>query len=202
MARRATGYTNRGRSNVNRAANTEKTKDFRPSALQRGYPLKPAGYGISDTARVGHAAMYFQHAERFEESVESALIPRKSLGTKQNLSAFQSVEVEVVTNKQFDKTLDRVTPVGETRVTWKSDKTLLRKNNPFTMPSDIKRQSGKSKQITHDADTKFRGVRSLEDPISPASVEASDSLNFFPEDEDVKLYLHGDMLFRSVPRKE
>jgi hypothetical protein len=87
-------------------------------------------HGKSATAAVEQSAILFD-CSFIEETVEDHIVPRHSL-TRQQLLEFrpQELEFEAIKTKQRDKD-GRIVETTENRLAWRSDRTLLRRGNPF-----------------------------------------------------------------------
>lgn len=139
-----------------------------PTALAKMMPVVPNQHGASDTARVAKASIYFPNGTG-EETVKDYLIPRKSLTRQQHLNIFPvTMEVEARSTRQLDKLNGNMVGTTDNRVVWKSDRTLLRKGNPFSYPTDFKRETSRTKAIKHDPDTPFKGG-TVESPVEDMS---------------------------------
>lgn len=108
-----------------------------PAAHHAGHAH--AIHGSSSTAVAINAAKYYEGAF-IEETEETHCIPRKSLTERQLLGVFpQELETVAIPSRQITFQRDRRTgatvevsdPLVDHRLTWKSDKSLLRKGNPF-----------------------------------------------------------------------
>jgi hypothetical protein len=98
-------------------------------------------HGTSATAVLQDAAKYYA-GSFVEENRADHIIPRQSITRQQLLGIFpERVETELIPTRQLDKqTGELVETTDHSRVRWKSDKTLLRRGNPFSLPADFKRQ--------------------------------------------------------------
>jgi hypothetical protein len=98
----------------------------------------------SVTGTIEDASVYF-HGANVEETVETHVVPRKSLTVKQLLGVLpQDIEVETreLRRTQLDKRTGRMVETTDqvSNVVWRSDKTLLRKGNPFADNKPLFRQ--------------------------------------------------------------
>ena len=147
--------------NPERPANQSEIDD-RPTALRKGYPLRPSR--PTDSMILAESVARSNDHSDIAETVEAHLLPRKSLSAKLHLRILpQDLEVEARTIKrtQTTKQGDLVeTSDPSYRVTWKSDKTLLSTQKVEQMPKDFKRVTSKSK-------------RKIWQPELPATVEVS-----------------------------
>jgi hypothetical protein len=97
-------------------------------------------HGNSTANLVIDAAKYFECAT-IEENRQDHVIPRQSITRKQLLQIFpQRVETEPVPTKQLDRRSGNMVETTDNRVTWKSDRTLLRKGKPFDKIGVFKRE--------------------------------------------------------------
>lgn len=105
-------------------------------AAQDGHNL----HGTSITALAADRAKYCEISE-CEETVETHIVPRRSITRKQYLGVFPArVETEAIKTHQRDKRTGELIETTDNRIVWKSDRTLLRRGNPFSAPYDIKRK--------------------------------------------------------------
>lgn len=139
---RKRGKKTRGGQNKRRDdAETVRQKDIHsriaglPSGTHKGHAHNL--HGSSATAAIAHAAQYFE-APLIEERAETHVIPRQSITRKQLLGVFpQQLEFAPRVSRQLDKPHYkrtgeiRMIEVVDQRLAWKSDKTLLRRGNPF-----------------------------------------------------------------------
>ena len=88
----------------------------------------------TDAARVVNAAKFFECFDFNDTEVKAlGIVPRESLTSKQGLRMFpQTMETETIVTKQRDKVTGSMIEVTNQRQTWKSDKTLLRRNRPHS----------------------------------------------------------------------
>jgi hypothetical protein len=133
--------------------------------LPNGHPASysPVGPADSPTAVVEGASIHNWYAE-IDESVETHLVPRKSLERQQMLrikpQTFEYGDKLAVTTYQTDKVTGQVVKVTDyvPRVTWKSDRSLLRRDKVQQqigerLGKDItgfKRQTSSSKRIVRE----------------------------------------------------
>lgn len=97
-------------------------------------------HGTSATAVLQDAAKYYE-CSFVEENRADHIVPRQSITRQQLLGIFpQRVETEPAATRQLDKQTGELVETTDNRVRWKSDKTLLRRGNPFSLPTDFKRQ--------------------------------------------------------------
>ncbi len=118
------------------------------------------------TARAIGEAIYFDNGVTLE-TVETHLVPRKSLTDRQFLKIHSQDVIESVDQpfkiarklphgkSQVETMTGEFISGSDERVLRMSDRNLLRRNNPFSNPTDIKRLASRSKRITRDQDTQF-----------------------------------------------
>lgn len=129
--------------------------------VHHGYPSgHPASYSPRESVPSASAvvadicAPFWEKAE-IDEEIETHIVPRRSLTTKQNLRIFPpQIETETEVSTQLFKELPlspgRLTKVTNQRVTWKSDTTLLRRGIPDANWSrGLHRQTSRTKRIDY-----------------------------------------------------
>lgn len=150
-------------SEVNGKPIRERGGHFRPSR-KAFHP--PETHGKSVTALVQEAGAYLESSENVEDAPElngvtAALNPkvpalRQSLTKRQHLKLTeQTLDFERLKDTkriQFDKRTKTMVETSDPnyRVIYKSDRTLLKRGNPFAAPSDLKRQTSRTKRIIHE----------------------------------------------------
>lgn len=153
--------------------------DGLPNGTHKGHTH--AMRGVSSTAVVENAAGYFEGA-LIAETREDHIVPRQSLTRQQMIGFFpQKLEMRDEVTRQLDhKAYDGKARTAEEaikqagliqttdqRVAWKSDVTLLRKNNPFTDPEQSQATAFRREgSITVGSNTrKFtKGVENAQEP--------------------------------------
>lgn len=114
-------------------------KDDRPSALRTSQPIKPSQGEMSPTGAAEFAAKYFACAS-IEEQPETHLVPRKSITASQFLQ-FRSPELETEPMRARQLAKDGSTvETTDNRLLWKSDRSLLRGNKPFSNMAKLRRE--------------------------------------------------------------
>jgi hypothetical protein len=109
----------------------------------------------STAALVVDAAKYFACAA-IEENRDDYIVPRQSLTRRLLLEAFpQQVETAPIPTRQLDKQTGELVETTDNRITWKSDKTLLRRNKPFEQIGTFKREGSVSEGLNT---RKYRGI--------------------------------------------
>lgn len=132
----------RGGSNLRGAG--ERKRDIHshldglPSGSHSGHSHK---LGSNSTAAlVVDAAKYFECAA-IEENRDDYIVPRQSLTRRHLLGMFpQQVETAPIPTRQLDKQTGELVETTDNRITWRSDKTLLRRNKPFNEIGTFKRE--------------------------------------------------------------
>lgn len=133
-------------------------------------------HGTSATAVVLDAAKYNESA-LIDESKETHVVPRQSVTRKQLLGIFpQRFETEDQVSRQLDHVTGKMVEVHDTRTVWRSDKTLLRKGNPFKLQTKYKRDGSISVGLnTRKTRETIKGEESLTvsdaDQVIPADIE-------------------------------
>lgn len=127
--RKATGFDTRGGN------------DFRPSRKQYSET-----HGVSQTAAVLETAALRYDCSDVQETVETHLIPRKSLTEQLHLALFpRTIETEQTTTRQRDKLTGDLVTVTNNRQIWKSDRSLLIQGKPVD-ETRFKRETSRSKR--------------------------------------------------------
>lgn len=175
--------------------------NFRPSR-KAFHP--PETHGRSVTALVVEAGAYSENSENVEVAPElvgatAALNPkvpalRQSLTKRQHLKLTDQVmEFERLKDTkriQFDTRTKTMIETSDPnyRVSYRSDRTLLKRGNPFSMPADIKRQTSRTKRIVPD------------DKELPATVEVPTHILrlFYPDNVLVEHELHESKLLETI----
>ena len=121
------------------------TLDGRPAATHSNHAHSQSTAG--NAAQIIDRSVYYPGA--FEdgkvETEETHIVPRNSLTRKQMLNIMPQVrEVEPMVSRQLDKQSGKMVTVTDDRTVWRSDKSLLREANPFSYPSDFKREGSVS----------------------------------------------------------
>jgi hypothetical protein len=137
------GKTIRGKRGGKRQSfDGERCKDIHsridglPSGHNSGHAHKLKG--SSATHAIAETAKYFE-CSYSEETAETHLIPRRSLSRKQGLAFRSEMETAPLATRQITKQRDNRTgaivevadELQDNRLTWRLDKTLLRRGNPF-----------------------------------------------------------------------
>ena len=116
------------------------------------------------TARAIGEAIYFDNGVTLE-TVETHLVPRKSLTDRQFLKIHSQDVIESVDQpfkiarklphgkSQVETMTGEFISGSDERVLRMSDKNLLRRSNPFAVAKDTKRRASRSKAITSDVKT-------------------------------------------------
>lgn len=118
-------------------------KDLKDQAERRDIHSKVYGVrrhnlvGTSVTATIEDRAKYVP-GTNVEETEKDHIVPRQSLTRKQHLMVFPQT-TETVTDKarQLDHKSGNMIETTDERVTWRSDKSLLEKRNPFRNEKNI-----------------------------------------------------------------
>ena len=99
------------------------------------------------TAAIADDAVFYDCAE-VKETVETHLIPRRSITAAQGLSMFDPKrEYEPVTTRELNhKTGELETVYGDRRVVWTGDRNLLRRGTPDQFVDYEKRITSQTKQ--------------------------------------------------------
>lgn len=114
--------------------------DDRPGAVRTSQPVKPSTGNSSSTAAVHNAAIYIE-GSFVGETAETHLVPRKSLTDQQMLRLLpQQAEYEDRVSRQLDKVTGKLVTVTDRRRVWQSDRTLLKRGNPFAGDNIFKRE--------------------------------------------------------------
>lgn len=116
------------------APRVSKRTDLTDPTDLRPIDLPPTDYNptpeISNTALITELSPFFLHSSVIETE-ETHLIPRQSLGEKLNLYLLpQRFETEQLFWRQLDHRTGQMVTGSNTRVTWKSDRTLLYQDKP------------------------------------------------------------------------
>lgn len=145
-------------------------------------PFSKESHNISSTQQAFEAGIYNIYASTdkeaenpiiVEETVETHLIPRKSVSKSQHLALFDRVVTDSIelkgkiAEKVDGKLTGRMIEFTEVKTIKLSDKTLLNQTKQFPEsivdgygavinPTQLKRQESRSKRIRHDEDTIFR----------------------------------------------
>jgi hypothetical protein len=138
----------------------ERKREFNTSAHAEANKLMP---NKSETALLPNAGIFYEGdtysvIEKYNpetKQIEEFPIIERSLTTKQFLRFQRQVPTKGITlnGRQYDKRLRRLVVVSDPKVIAMSDRTLLKRGNPFKMATDIKRETSISKRIELDPDT-------------------------------------------------
>jgi hypothetical protein len=191
-------YSKRGkRGGRNQRGSADRERDIHskidglPSAHFAGHAHNL--HGSSATAAVAEKAKYCESA-LIEERADTHVIPRQSETRKQLLSVFpQIVEMEVIPTRHITLQRDKVTGAivevadevtDRRRVTFRSDRSLLRQGNPFADAEHGKRIGYKRDgSVSVGANTrKYRDALQNAVPVEPVVLgEAIEDEPFWDE---------------------
>lgn len=125
------------------------------------------------------AAKYFECAA-VEETREDHIVPRQSITRQQYLGAFPvRVETETIPTRQLDKQSGELVETTDERITWRSDRSLLRRNKPFKDIGIFKREG----MVAEGLNTrKYRAIEH-ETPTSEDEIDLGPEIEHvdFPE---------------------
>lgn len=143
-------------------------------------------HGSSAAKLTIDAAKYYECAT-IEERPETHIVPRQSETRKQLLGVLPgSIETETRKGRQLDKRSGELIEVNDQRLTWKSDRTLLRRGKPFEEIGTFKREGsvsiGLNKRKTIRTEAEIVTVDATKLPALPDGTEP------------VRLDIHADLL--------
>ena len=116
---------------------TKRTRGKRGGAAARNAALRDihskvrgvathGGFKSNFAATVVDNTVFYDAVDALNETVETHVVPRRSLTRKQLLGIFpQRVETAPIPTRQLDKQTGKMVATTENRVTWKSDRSLL-----------------------------------------------------------------------------